>query len=161
MIKKTQKKIIKTGAQIFILMLAGIFVYFRPIFITKVVGVSMEPNFHANSIVFANSLDRNFRVGDVVVIEQDSEFIIKRIAYTSGQKLICADLGERKFSPMPVLPDIDREIQTLTKYGIHAFVLEIPKEYVYVLGDNEGESEDSRTFGPVPVKNIKAKIIGQ
>lgn len=161
MIKKTQKKIIKTGVQIFILLFAFIFVCFRPIFITKVVGISMEPNFHANSIVFANSLDRNFRPGDVVVIEKDSEFIIKRIAYTTGQKLICADLGEQKFSPMPVLPDIDREIKTLAKYGIRAFVLEIPKEYVYVLGDNEGESEDSRTFGPVPVKNIKAKIIGQ
>jgi signal peptidase I len=161
MIKKTQKKIIKTGIQIFILILACVFVCFRPIFITKVVGVSMEPNFHANSIVFANSLDRNFQVGDVVVIDQDSEFIIKRVAYTSGQKLVCADLGERKFSPMPALPDVDREIQTLAKYGIHAFVLEIPKEYVYVLGDNEGESEDSRTFGPVPIKNIKAKIIGR
>jgi len=161
MIKKTQKKIIKTGIQIFILILACVFVCFRPIFITKVVGVSMEPNFHANSIVFANSLDRNFQVGDVVVIDQDSEFIIKRVAYTSGQKLVCADLGERKFSPMPALPDVDREIQTLAKYGIHAFVLEIPKEYVYVLGDNEGESEDSRTFGPVPNKNIKAKIIGR
>lgn len=161
MIKKTQKKIINTGIQILILILACIFVCFRPIFITKIVGISMEPNFHANSIVFANSLDRNFQVGDVVVIEQDSEFIIKRIAYTSGQKLVCADLGERKFSPMPALPDVDREIQTLAKYGIHAFVLEIPKEYVYVLGDNEGESEDSRTFGPVPVRNIKAKIIGR
>ena len=161
MIKKTQKKIIKTGIQIFILILACIFVCFRPIFITKVVGISMEPNFHANSIVFANSLDRNFQVGDVVVIEQDSEFIINRVAYTAGQKLVCADLGERKFSPMPALPDIDREIQTLAKYGIHAFVLEIPKEYVYVLGDNEVESEDSRTFGPVPIKNIKAKIIGR
>jgi signal peptidase I len=161
MIKKTQKKIIKTGIQIFILILALIFLYFRPFFITKVVGTSMEPTLHANSIVLANSLDRNFQVGDVVVVEQNSEFIIKRIAYTTGQKLVCADLGERKFSPMPALPDIDREIKTLAKYGIHAFVLEIPKEYVYVLGDNEGESEDSRTFGPVPTKNIKAKIIGR
>jgi signal peptidase I len=159
MIKKTQKKIIKTAIQVFILLLSCAFLLFRPLFITKVVGVSMEPNFHANSIVVANSLDRNFKSGDVVVIEQDFEFIIKRIAYTSGQKLVCADLGEMKFSLMPALPDVDREIQTLAKYGIHAYVLEIPKDYVFVLGDNEGESEDSRTFGPVPIKNIKAKII--
>ena len=35
----------------------------------------------------------------------------------------------------------------------------VPRGHVFLIGDNEPESEDSRAFGAIPVENIKAKII--
>ncbi|MEI9864779.1 MAG: S26 family signal peptidase [Limisphaerales bacterium] len=35
----------------------------------------------------------------------------------------------------------------------------IGKNYYYVLGDNRGNSMDSRSYGPVPRENILGKLI--
>jgi signal peptidase I len=38
--------------------------------------------------------------------------------------------------------------------------IKIPKEHIFVLGDNWERSVDSRHFGPVPLKNIQGKVLG-
>jgi signal peptidase I len=35
----------------------------------------------------------------------------------------------------------------------------VPEGQVYVLGDNKDHSEDSRKFGPVPMKEIIGKVV--
>ncbi|RYG15505.1 hypothetical protein EON82_26155 [bacterium] len=37
--------------------------------------------------------------------------------------------------------------------------IEVPRETVYVLGDNLQTSIDSRSFGPVPIDRIKRFVI--
>ena len=159
MLKNYQKRIVKISVQIIFLTISLIFVYFKPFYIVKVVGDSMEPTILRDSIVLATTLDTKYLVGDVVVVEQDGSLIIKRIAFVAKQKFFCLDLGYRRFQPAPVIKDMQYQINYLKKFGVKAYIYEIPDKQVFLLGDNELESEDSRAFGSVPLQNIKGKII--
>ena len=159
MLKNYQKRIVKISVQIIFLTISLIFVYFKPFYIVKVVGDSMEPTILRDSIVLATTLDTKYLVGDVVVVEQDGSLIIKRIAFVAKQKFFCLDLGYRRFQPAPVIKDMQYQIKYLKKFGVKAYIYEVPDKQVFLLGDNELESEDSRAFGSVPLQNIKGKII--
>jgi signal peptidase I len=159
MLKTYQRRNIRILFQLLFLILSIIFLIYRPFYFTKVIGNSMKPTLQPNSFVLANALDKRYDIGDVVLVEQNSELIIKRIAYVGGQKFAVVDLGFRKYNPLPVMQDMDYHMKYLKKYGINAFVYTVPKGHVFLIGDNDPESEDSRAFGALPIQNIKAKII--
>jgi signal peptidase I len=159
MLKIKHKKIFVKILQIIFIAFSLYYVIYRPFFITKVVGISMLPTFEEGQIVLATNLDKNYYVGDVVLLKHNSETLIKRVAYSSGQKILCADLGIRRYALMPPMKNVDKQISYLKKHGIYAYVLEIPKGQVFVLGDNESASEDSRNFGPIKISDIFAKVI--
>jgi len=159
MIKIRHKKIFYYFFQVVFLVLALVFLIYRPYFITKIVGESMVPSFNEGQLVVASSLDRNYNVKDVVLFKRDEEILIKRIAYLPGHKIICADLGMRQFCPIPPMKNVKAQLKYLNSQGINAYIYEIPKGHVFVIGDNEGLSEDSRNFGAIPISQIFAKII--
>ncbi len=159
MLKNYQKRIIKISAQLLFVLLTFIFIYLKPFYIVKVVGNSMSPTLKRNNIVLASTLNKNYSAGDLVLAEQDGSLIIKRIAYTEKQKFFCIDLGYRRYQPAPVIKSMEYQIEYLKKFDIKAYVYEVPSKQVFLLGDNEIESEDSRVFGSIPLQNIKAKII--
>lgn len=159
MLKIKHKKLFVKILQLIFILFSFYYVTYRPFFITKVVGVSMLPTFNEGQVVFASSLNKNYSIGDVVLIRHNSETLIKRVAYVSGQKIICADLGIRRFAVLPPMKNVERQIDYLNKHGVLAYILEVPKGQVFVIGDNESASEDSRNFGPIKTEDIFAKVI--
>ncbi len=102
--------------------------------VIAVSGQSMYPTFNDTDYVFATILheDDELNVGDIVIVEEEGIYIIKRIAALPGDTL---------------QPDYVKGIPELT----------MGEDEYYVLGDNWSVSRDSRMFGPVSRDRIVFK----
>jgi signal peptidase I len=122
---------------------------------TRVEGQSMEPNLHSNQRLVVEKVSYRFRGPqrfDVVVLRlprQGDELLIKRVVglpgetveINNGQVYIDGNALDEPF------------LNVQTRPGRNSRVV-VPPLHVYVLGDNRDHSNDSRSFGPVPVDNI-------
>jgi signal peptidase I len=120
---------------------------------------SMEPNLLPRDRVLVNKFLYHFRLphsGDIVVLRPPTDpgrNYIKRVVAIAGQRVWIHDghvfvngamLGE------PYLTAITRG-----DYGPNL----VPADDIFVLGDNRPNSEDSRAFGAVPLRNVVGKAI--
>ena len=97
-------------------------------------GPSMEPAYKDGQIVFVNTLNRSYRVGDAVVI--DGSFFNGSVAY-----------GIKRISALPGV-----KVDTPEGEAV------VPEGAVFVLGDNEEMSLDSRELGFLPIEKIKGVV---
>lgn len=131
------------GASLLVLFLIALFFYFN--FTSVVVsGHSMEPTFHTGQRLLACKaywLVGGIKDNDIVVIKtgNGSEYIIKRVYRTGGEIV-----------DWPNAP---------TDWQLTNGEMKVPEGEVYVIGDNRPVSEDSRTFGPLPIDRVIGKII--
>lgn len=126
------------GYAIFALVIiAIIIVRFTVGSIINVSGLSMYPTFNDNDLVFATVVHDNTEldVGDIVIVKEGGNLIIKRIAGTPGTT---------------VEADTVKKIPEVT----------LGENEYYVLGDNWEVSRDSRIFGPVDRSMIVFKYAG-
>jgi signal peptidase I len=122
---------------------------------TRVDGQSMEPNLHSNERLIVEKLSYRFHSVqrfDVVVIRVPSEgdeLLIKRIIGLPGETIEIRD-GQVYIDGEP----LDEPFVSQETYPGRRASLVVPPLHVYVMGDNRTHSNDSRTFGPVPIENI-------
>lgn len=146
--------------EIIIIALVVVTLTFTFIFrIVCVEGSSMEYTLMDNDRLIISHLFYQPEQGDIVVLELEDLFdtpIIKRVIATEGQTINITDNGE---------VSVDGEI--LDEPYIHAktnpkdmeFPLTVPEDCVFVMGDNRGNSNDSRNFGCVNEENIMGQAI--
>ena len=99
----------------------------------------MTPTLPNASIVVVNRLG-NCTLGDVVACKSPLEpgkFVCKRIVGMEGDNVL-----------------LDPRIQS----SLDNVEFRVPKNHVYLLGDNLMTSHDSRYYGPVPKQNIVGKV---
>jgi signal peptidase I len=122
---------------------------------TRVEGQSMEPNLHTDQRLVVEKVSYRFHGPqrfDVVVLRlpgQGDELLIKRVIGLPGETVEFRDgsvyINGNKLDE-PFLEDN-------TRPGRQSQVV-VPPLHVYVMGDNRDHSNDSRSFGPVPIENI-------
>lgn len=121
---------------------------------TRVYGQSMEPNLHSDQRLVVEKLSYNFhepRRGDIVVLQVSqagSGLLIKRVIGLAGEKVEIKN-GKVYINEQPLEePYLSHQSQRDMRATV------VPPEHVFVLGDNRGFSNDSRSFGAVPLDNI-------
>jgi signal peptidase I len=120
---------------------------------------SMIPTLEIGDRVLVNKFIYRFTDpsrGDIIVFESvdnSNEDLIKRVVGLPGDKI--AVRGGKLF----VNGEPQREPYTNKKLPDRSFYAKrkVPKNHVFVMGDNRGNSADSRVFGPLPEKNIEGE----
>ncbi len=130
------------GVLVFILVLSIVFKQATQTVIVS--GRSMLPTFKdGQRLLVSNAywLIGSIKQNDIVVIKERnaSGYIIKRV-YRLGGEVV-------DFLNVPRNWPFSKGEYT------------VPKNMIYVLGDNRAESEDSRSFGPKPVSDVIGKVL--
>lgn len=129
----------------------------------QVRGVSMQPTFETGDYILTSRITYKFRQierGDVIVFKSpqnpDIEYI-KRVIGLSGDTVIVKS-GYVYVNGVELQEQYTKTETSATQGGVvkENEPLRIPKDYIFVMGDNRNESSDSRVFGPVR----KSSIIG-
>ena len=129
----------------------------------QVIGDSMNPNFENRDLLILDKLTYRFKEpkrGDVIAFNtSDDNFYIKRIIGLPGENIEVID-------DTLYIDDVAYKEEYLNGISTDDFKLsslgydEIPEDMYFVLGDNRGNSKDSRSpsVGLVKKENIMGKV---
>lgn len=147
-IKKWLKENLLFTILLLIIIIIRIFFY-SPI---RVNGSSMYPTLQDKEFMILNKigLQKGINRFDIVVVESNGKYIIKRVIGLPGESVMYSD--NKLYINGKVVED------NYSKSETENFENVILKDNEYfVMGDNREVSKDSRVIGPVNIKNIKGK----
>ena len=128
----------------------------------EIKGSSMEPTFQSGQRVVLLKAFYEIGRGDIVIFtstEDENKDLIKRVVGLPGEHIRI--VGDKVLINGKVLEEDYVGKSARDPYGrYHRSIEEVmgPGEF-FVLGDNRGDSHDSRRFHGVPVHKIKGKVI--
>lgn len=150
------KKIIKELYPYFIIII--VVVLFRTFIATpvRVDGSSMVDTLHNNEILILNKLNKSYDRFNIVVIKYGKSKLVKRIIGLPGESIRYENnvlyINNKAIEDVAIARTSDFELKEL--YNIDT----IPEDYYFVMGDNRGNSLDSRDYRVGLIK--KSDIIG-
>ena len=120
-------------------------------------GPSMEPNLYRGYRVMTEKVSYLLhppRRGDVVIVDRigSKVSLIKRVVALPGETVEVR--GGYTF-----INGEQIEEPWVTNFGGPSYPpTVVPPDHVFILGDNRGNSRDSRAIGPVPMSTIKGHV---
>lgn len=149
---------------------------------TGVDGSSMYPTLEHGDRLFAIKINQVFKIvpkrGTIVIVDgntmrdrtlmdevkdsaivstilrrKNRDLLIKRVIGIPGDVLEFRD--NRLYRNGELLEEDYIAEEMIMENGS----IEIPKDHVFVMGDNRNNSRDSRSIGPIPLKNVRAQVI--
>lgn len=130
----------------------------------QVQGQSMVPTLHDADRCFLNRWIYYMhppRRGDVVVLKDpsDGDYAVKRVIAMDGDSIFFKGgrvyVNGRELKETYLAP----RTATYTYTSLGDELILCGRQQVFVLGDNRGNSFDSRIYGPVPRRNIVGELI--
>lgn len=122
----------------------------------RVDGDSMRESLHNGDILILNKLDKSYERFDVVVVNYNKTKLVKRIIGLPGENIEYKNnklyINNKEIEDVETIRTLDFSLEEL--YSI----TEIPKEHYFVMGDNRGNSLDSRDYRVGLIK--KEDIVG-
>jgi signal peptidase I len=135
--------------------------------VPQVEGRSMQPNIESGNHVLINTLSYGVALGpwvitssaisrgDIIAFERgrgdDARIFLKRVIALPGETVAISN-GAVMVQGQPLLETYDRISDNSNMSAVS-----VPAGTVFVLGDNRAESDDSRSFGPIPQSSIIGK----
>lgn len=145
----------------------------------RVQGQSMVPTLHSDDYTVIFKIGNNYDYGDIVVIDSrvkrhrtikdalvennllapifvkdDEHLWIKRVIGKPNDRLEIKDDQLYRNGQLVDEPYINEKMMNNPDK-----VIVVPKDYIYVMGDNRNYSMDSRVIGPIPLDNVLGKVI--
>lgn len=130
-----------------------------------VLGESMAPTFHSGQVFLTSRVDdpSTLHQGDVVLFSLDGQLLLKRIYAVGGQRVWALSSEQSpdvidRIVPPTELTALRRMVERYRGLG-ELVEMTVPDDHIYVLGDSQFNSLDSRHFGPVPVENVRGRVV--
>ncbi len=139
--------------------------------IVTVSGTSMEPAIPEHSVIVINKLAyglvRPFgssllirwkqpEKGDIITYIYDGKTVLKRCAACAGEVLEFSSNSEYSLTAGGKTYPLTEKQYRRIKYDTA-----VPERTVLAIGDNSGQSVDSRDYGFIPIEGILGKAIGK
>ena len=135
-------------------------------------GTSMNPTLNNSNVMILYKLTKKFRGikrFDIVVIDTDSGDLIKRVIGLPGDKIKYTVEENVDGTKTPTLYVNGKKVketfladkyknQTCTEHGSFDLCeqeITVEKDHYYVMGDNRGNSKDSRIIGSISIDDIR------
>jgi signal peptidase I len=126
----------------------------------RISSASMSPTLQAGDVVQVSRVRPDLsglRHGDLVTFRnpQDGERAIKRVVGLPGDTLVIKDGVLYVDGKAVKEPYVDHELID----GYYSRTFSVPEGRVFLLGDNRGNSLDSRDYGPVPADDLLGTVL--
>lgn len=130
----------------------GYFVFTQFFGLVRVAGASMSPSLEDGQIKVMRKTQEVER-GEIILFNTGDYHYINRVIGLPGDQLELK--GGRVYLNGSLLEE--RYLGKLDLLEITPFV--VPKDHLFVLGDDRKESTDSRHLGFIPIKKVKGIIL--
>lgn len=142
--------------RILFLALIGWVLFSQVFLITQTTGNGMFPAIKDGDLMIGFRLQREYAKDDVVIYTVNGETHVGRIAARQTDVVTLDESGALLVNGTQQGGEI--MYPTYAKEGL-TYPYEVPEGHVFVLGDYRTQTEDSRDFGPIPMKDVEGKVI--
>ena len=117
----------------------------------------MAPMVKTGDLVLFYRLDRDYAIGDLLVLDFQGERQVRRVVAGAGDTVDITDDGLIVNGAIQQEPEIYQETWRYENGAV--FPLTVGADQVFVLGDARENATDSRVYGPVDTRDTLGTII--